>query len=68
MFVPEKLDSVVVIAEKSAGNEVVGDMWLETAIFSSETSAETILRWAAAKNCSGKVILTVPDTISEDSQ
>lgn len=52
---------VVVIGEKSRGNEKVGDMWLETTVFPSDISVKEILRWAKKWNVTGNLILTIPD-------
>jgi len=52
---------VVVILERSGGNEQVGDMWLETKVFDATDSLESVLQWAKDKRVSGKTILTIPD-------
>ena len=41
---------VVVVKEKSAGNDSVGEMWLETYTFDSSTSLGTVLAWIAKSN------------------
>lgn len=49
---------VIAIKENSAGNDSVGDMWIETKAFNKETKIEDIIEWA--KNCcSGKLIITI---------
>jgi hypothetical protein len=47
---------IIAIKEMSAGNESVGDMWLETASFDIQTKVLEILEWA--KDCKGKLIIT----------
>ena len=53
-------NQVVAVAEKSAGNESVGSMWLETGVFTKEDTLGEVLAWAKDVHCSGKLILTVP--------
>lgn len=50
---------VVAIKERSDGNASVGDMWLETAIFSTNTPVGEIIEWASSKG-KGKLIITTP--------
>lgn len=52
---------IVAIKERSAGNDTVGDMWLETKIFSQDTPVGDILFWANKKSTSGKLIITKPE-------
>jgi len=55
---------VVAIQERSAGNDSVGDMWLDTKTFDKSTKVEDIIEWA--KSCSGKLIITIDeDTIPQ---
>ena len=54
---------VIIIKEKSNGNDSVGDMWLETKSFDGEDKLSDVLKWHGAKN--GKLIITV-DASSED--
>jgi hypothetical protein len=42
---------VVAILNRSAGNESVGDMWLETKTFTGKDTLESVLDWAV--NASG---------------
>lgn len=53
-------NQVVVVAEKSTGNETVGSMWLETGVFTKEDTLGEVLVWAKKTGCTGKLILTVP--------
>lgn len=55
---------VVAIAEKSAGNERVGDMWKETKIFNDDTPIGEVMEWVGSR--STNVTLTVPENDSED--
>ncbi|MCK5605309.1 hypothetical protein KAR91_25680 [Candidatus Pacearchaeota archaeon] len=57
---------VIATQEKSAGNESVGDMWIETKSFAKETPIHEIIEWA--KNANGKLIITIDDASAlEDS-
>ena len=57
--------NIVAIKEKSAGNETVGDKWLETKIFDENTPINEIIKWSQndfmKPACGGKLIITVPD-------
>lgn len=57
---------IVAIKEKSAGNDTVGDSWLETKSFHINTPVSDIMSWAW--DASGKLILTIDESsrISED--
>lgn len=55
---------VVAIVERARGNETVGQMWLETKTFPKETSIEKIIEWAKDRDCDGKLILTVDESIN----
>lgn len=61
-FEEHEYQNVIAIKERSAGNEQVGDMWLETKSFPKETTISEIIKWA--KGCSGKLIITIDDTDS----
>ena len=55
---------IVAVKEKSAGNETIGDMWLETKIFDEKISVGDIIRWSQdgrmdSRN-GGRLIITVP--------
>ncbi|MDR0970523.1 MAG: hypothetical protein LBM67_08325 [Lentimicrobiaceae bacterium] len=52
---------VVAIIERSVGNSSIGDMFLETSIFPRDTKIDEIIKWAEESNCSGKLIITIPD-------
>jgi len=41
---------IVAIKEMSAGNEAVGEMWKDTAIFSMDTAISEIVEWAAGNS------------------
>mgnify|MGYP006909290077 CR=1 FL=1 len=53
---------VIATAERSGGNESVGDMWIETKTFDRKTPIEDIVHWANMKQCSGKLIITLDET------
>lgn len=50
---------VMAIKERSAGNEMVGDMWLEAKSFDKNTPISEIVEWA--RDCSGKLIITIDE-------
>ena len=57
-------EMVVAIIEKSAGNERVGNMWLETKIFGLNTKIEDIIKWAYGNlrtSGQGRLIITIAD-------
>jgi|AntAceMinimDraft_15_1070371.scaffolds.fasta_scaffold18018_4 hypothetical protein len=60
MYIPEMYERVIATKERSAGNESIGDMWLETKSFPKNTKIEEIIRWAK-NNCTGKLIITVDE-------
>lgn len=57
---------IIAVIEKSAGNEQVGNMWLETKIFNDQTPVRDIVVWANGygnfrTSGAGRLIITVPD-------
>ena len=52
-------ERVVATKERSVGNDSVGDMWIETKSFDKHTPIYKIIDWA--KDCSGKLIITIDD-------
>jgi len=60
---------IVAVKEKSAGNESIGDMWLETKIFKESTPVIEIIKWSqngrAESRNGGRLIITVPDSEDE---
>lgn len=50
-------DCVIAIKEMSAGNESVGNMWLETKQFDKNVSVDDIIKWAS--DCCGKLIISI---------
>lgn len=42
---------IVATINRSAGNETIGDMWKETAVFPSDTPIAEVMIWAADKAC-----------------
>ena len=48
---------IVAIKERSAGNDTVGDMWIDTKTFTKETPISEIVKWAS--DVSGKLIITI---------
>ena len=53
---------IVAIKERSAGNALVGDMWLETGIFAPTTPVGDIVKWADGMG-PGKLILTTAQEV-----
>lgn len=51
---------IIAIKERSAGNDLVGDMWIETKSFDVATPVKEIMYWA--NDCSGKLILTIDES------
>ncbi len=60
------MSDIVIVMERSDGNETVGQTWLETAIFDHTTSLQMVLEWASEHGgvSSNKTIITVPSSIS----
>ncbi|MFW6015390.1 MAG: hypothetical protein ACOCRK_03070 [bacterium] len=57
---------VIVIGEQCAGNESVGNMWLETKTFDKNTKVDEIIKWASEKNISGRLIITIDESTVEE--
>ena len=47
----DEYEKVIAVKQMSAGNETVGDMWVETKSFDAETPIKEIVNWA--RNCRG---------------
>ena len=60
----ENYDRVIAIKERSAGNETVGDMWLETKSFDKETPVSEIIEWSGIHK--GKLIITIDESGTEE--
>ena len=61
-----RYSKIVAIKEMSAGNDIVGDMWLETKSFAKSAPVGAIIDWA--KDAGGKLIITVDEsTIYEEN-
>ena len=56
-----KKKKYVIVLECSAGNDQVGDMWLETFICKSETTIEEIMRWKKETRSFGKGRLMITE-------
>lgn len=59
--------NIVAIIERSAGNESVGTMWVETKTFDKKTKVEDIIKWADCNNCDGKLLITIDEANAEDN-
>ena len=58
--------AIVAIQECSAGNESVGNMWLETHIFNRSEPIANVLKWADSLPCAnGRLIIRAPDNAHE---
>jgi hypothetical protein len=68
--VSEKQRKVIAVQERSAGNEQVGEMWLDTETFVADTPIEAIVRWADKRGNfmtnGGRLIITVPTSEEVD--
>jgi hypothetical protein len=53
-----KFSVAIAVVERSAGNDQVGDMWIETKSFPVTASIKDVIDWAATR-CSGRLILTL---------
>lgn len=40
---------IVALVDRSAGNETVGEMWTETAVFDSGDSIQSVYDWVASR-------------------
>lgn len=56
---------IVAVKERCDGNESVGSMWLETAIFKSTDRLSEVMNWAEKFMGKGKTILTIPTETRE---
>ncbi len=61
---------LVVIVDKSAGNESVGEMWQETKIFPADTKLEDVMNWAmytarTDEHSRSRITLTLPHPTGE---
>ncbi len=65
-FIPN-YERVIATAEKSAGNETVGDMWVQTKSFQKDVLASAIIEWAMDVGCSGKLFLTIDESSDGDA-
>lgn len=55
---------VIANSERSAGNESVGEMWVETKSFDKDTPISEIIEWGA--NTGGKLHLTIDESTVTD--
>lgn len=54
-------DTVIAIAEMSAGNETVGVSYLRSKTFTKKNKIEDVIEWAKDIDCTGKLILTLDE-------
>jgi hypothetical protein len=60
----ENYERIIAHSERSAGNESVGDMWVETKSFDKQTPVSEIIEWG--KSTGGKLHLTIDEgTVKE---
>lgn len=55
---------IVASLKRSAGNESVGDMWVETKVFDDTESLETVFKWAYERTNSVQYTPNVNVTLS----
>ena len=60
MIYTENYELVIAIRERSAGNDSVGSMWLDSKSFSKDTPIKDIIEWG--RYADGKLIITVDST------
>jgi len=55
---------LVAVLECSAGNESVGNEWVETEMFSHDTTLLEVLKWAEqhSSHGNGRLMLTTPES------
>lgn len=56
---PCEFAEVIAIGERAAGNDSVGNMWLETKTFPADAPVREIVLWAKEKDINGKLIITI---------
>lgn len=61
----KKFSTVIALAERSAGNDSVGDMWTETKAFPLSATLKEVIDWASVR-CSGRLVLTMDQSSTED--
>lgn len=57
-------ERVIATTGHSAGNESVGNMWIQTKSFNKDTPISEIVEWA--KGCNGKLIITIDESGAKD--
>ena len=66
---------IVAILDRSDGNESVGEMWKETAIFPAETPVLDVLKWATSRRSGsswpverfiGNLIITIAQEAADE--
>lgn len=55
----EDYSRIITSKEKSAGNESVGSMWIETKSFPKETPVKDVIEWGS--DADGKLIITIDE-------
>jgi CheY-specific phosphatase CheX len=50
---------VVALKEMAAGNESVGNMWIESKTFDKDTPIDEVIEWAS--DCKGRLIITIDE-------
>lgn len=51
--------NIIAVSEMSAGNESVGDMWIETKSFSKDTPIGDVVEWA--KKTGGRLTISIDE-------
>jgi hypothetical protein len=60
----ENYERIIAHSERSAGNESVGEMWVETKSFDKSIPVSEIIEWG--KRTSGKLHLTIDEGTVKD--
>jgi hypothetical protein len=55
-----KYERIIAVSERSAGNESVGDMWVETKSFDKNTPVSEIIEWG--KSTGGRLIISIDES------
>jgi hypothetical protein len=60
--IKQKNKEIIIVQECSAGNDSVGDMWLETAIFNYDSTLQDVINWRdGLPGSNGRLMITIPN-------
>jgi hypothetical protein len=63
---PKTYTHVIAVGEMSFDNNGIGCMWVETKSFNKNTSIDEVIKWAAEKDISGRLIITIDESTVGD--